>query len=393
MKKFWKKTEGFTLVELVVVIAILGVLAGVGTVGYSGYVKKANMAADQQLINGIENALTLSYYGGDMADGTAGFIMLSPNEGESMADSEDGATDIAMEKTFGTNWMDTMQLKYDDWGVSWTTISYEDATNLVNSNFVQKYTPTELMAQVQAMTEAANGLALDIGDTTVQLYDLFAYTTDEGSGDAIQDVIEKYGISKSWNDMTSEEKSNVLVLATANSVSSGTNAGAVGYLTEYSRYAAYAAENATFNEAYRTFQTTIQNVTPDNADAQYDEIKAAYQNLRTAANNSGFSAWDNENKDVTEAAFKAVMKGVGDAMIENGDAILAELNNPNMFTSGIGSELYNDYLDSAYAAAGNEGIADEFLAIQGTEGFEGTVLVQYVVDDGRLYVTNSLPVY
>ena len=56
MKKFLKKTEGFTLVELVVVIAILGVLAGVGTVGYSGYVKKANLAADQQLLAIVNQA-------------------------------------------------------------------------------------------------------------------------------------------------------------------------------------------------------------------------------------------------------------------------------------------------------------------------------------------------
>jgi len=56
MKKFWKRTEGFTLVELIVVIAILGILAGVGTVGYSGYVKKANMAADQALLDEINTA-------------------------------------------------------------------------------------------------------------------------------------------------------------------------------------------------------------------------------------------------------------------------------------------------------------------------------------------------
>jgi len=56
MKKFWKKTEGFTLVELIVVIAILGILAGVGTVGYSGYVKKANMAADETLLGTINAA-------------------------------------------------------------------------------------------------------------------------------------------------------------------------------------------------------------------------------------------------------------------------------------------------------------------------------------------------
>lgn len=56
MKKLFKKTEGFTLVELIVVIAILGILAGVGTVGYSGYIKKANIAADEQLLAALNQA-------------------------------------------------------------------------------------------------------------------------------------------------------------------------------------------------------------------------------------------------------------------------------------------------------------------------------------------------
>ena len=60
MKNFVKKTEGFTLVELIVVIAILGILAGVGTVGYSGYIKKANMAADQQLVAAINQAYAIA---------------------------------------------------------------------------------------------------------------------------------------------------------------------------------------------------------------------------------------------------------------------------------------------------------------------------------------------
>lgn len=47
---------GFTLVELIVVIAIIGILAGVGTVGYGGYVKKANEAADQQLLGAVNTA-------------------------------------------------------------------------------------------------------------------------------------------------------------------------------------------------------------------------------------------------------------------------------------------------------------------------------------------------
>ena len=60
MKKFFKKTEGFTLVELIVVIAILGILAGVGTVGYSGYIKKANEAADKTLLSAATTAINVA---------------------------------------------------------------------------------------------------------------------------------------------------------------------------------------------------------------------------------------------------------------------------------------------------------------------------------------------
>jgi len=56
MKRRLKEAAGFTLVELIVVIAILGVLAGVAVPTYSGYVKKANLAADQTLVDSINTA-------------------------------------------------------------------------------------------------------------------------------------------------------------------------------------------------------------------------------------------------------------------------------------------------------------------------------------------------
>ena len=49
-------SAGFTLVELIVVIAILAILAGVAIPVYSGYIKKAERAADEQLLGAVNTA-------------------------------------------------------------------------------------------------------------------------------------------------------------------------------------------------------------------------------------------------------------------------------------------------------------------------------------------------
>ena len=49
----FKKNGGFTLVELIVVIAILAILAGVAVPAYSGYINKAEEAADIQVLSAI----------------------------------------------------------------------------------------------------------------------------------------------------------------------------------------------------------------------------------------------------------------------------------------------------------------------------------------------------
>ena len=55
-----KKNGGFTLVELIVVIAILAILAGVAIPAYSGYIKKANEAADYTQLDSMKTAIVFA---------------------------------------------------------------------------------------------------------------------------------------------------------------------------------------------------------------------------------------------------------------------------------------------------------------------------------------------
>lgn len=71
--RFWtlRNTEGgFTLVELVIVIAILAILAGVAVPAYNGYVEKAEEAADQVVLGAVNDAFAAACleYGMDSID-------------------------------------------------------------------------------------------------------------------------------------------------------------------------------------------------------------------------------------------------------------------------------------------------------------------------------------
>lgn len=59
-KCFWslrpKANEGFTLVELIVVIAILAILAGIAVPAYNGYIDKAKRAGDETLLATVNKA-------------------------------------------------------------------------------------------------------------------------------------------------------------------------------------------------------------------------------------------------------------------------------------------------------------------------------------------------
>ena len=163
-KRFWtmqKHSGGFTLVELIVVIAILAILAGIGIPAYSGYVSKANQQSDITLISEIEHALTLAGYSGTFADGESGHIILSATDAVSGV-TADSSLEKALIDSFGPGYADTLKLKYD----SWTTNGFLDTLNpefayaVKTSSYMSGGRVDDLLSDVEKMTSMATKLRL-----------------------------------------------------------------------------------------------------------------------------------------------------------------------------------------------------------------------------------------
>ena len=63
-----KNNKGFSLVELIIVIAIMAIIIGVLAPQYIKYVEKSRVSADKDLLDSVYNALTTAYGDPDCTD-------------------------------------------------------------------------------------------------------------------------------------------------------------------------------------------------------------------------------------------------------------------------------------------------------------------------------------
>ena len=157
-------SAGFTLVELIVVIAIIGILAGVGTVGYGGYIKRTNEGLDETLYRDIIYAGEIGQYANP---GVTGSVIVSKTSDASVVSSSESDKAIVeqwLKSAFGDDWATTVKYRTDKYAgkTKYNTIPLPITVvklSEANQANLDKFTQSNLSGHEEELADTANTLS------------------------------------------------------------------------------------------------------------------------------------------------------------------------------------------------------------------------------------------
>lgn len=234
---------GFTLVELIVVIAIIGILAGVGTVGYGGYIKRTNEGLDETLYKNIiyageigkyqnpgvtgrvtvtKTGATVSVVGGDQSNKTVIEKWLSDAFGSGWATSVKYRTDKYANGTYGTIALPAQSVDLDD----------AQKANL------EKFTQSNLNEHEKELADTANNLSNlfnteFLGSKTgAEAVNMLAMQMSAADFNQFKDYLKAKTGKENFDDLTNTEIANATVLYVASKSKDMTAAGVLETLKD-----------------------------------------------------------------------------------------------------------------------------------------------------------------
>lgn len=247
-------SAGFTLVELIVVIAIIGILAGVGTVGYGGYIKRTNEGLDETLYRNILYAGEIGKYENPGVTGT-----VTVGKGGASVTSDGGNAEVVkkwLSDAFGSDWADTVKYRTDKYAgkTKYNTISLPITVvklSEANQENLEKFTQSNLSGHEEELANTANNLSnlfnteflKDVkGEAAV---DKLKGYMSESDFTQFKELLKTKTGKKNLNDLTNTEIANATVLYVASkakdmnatdvleTLNSGSGNNVQGVITKY----------------------------------------------------------------------------------------------------------------------------------------------------------------
>ncbi len=373
-----KSNKGFSLVELIVVIAIMAIIAGVAIPVFTTYIDKSNKAADEQLFADIEDALIYALVADESATGFAAVIG---------ADGLVADAESAVYKVLAEAKLHETGLKYNGWNSS--SISQAVAEAVANSNFyvdangeINLEKVDDLLDHVQDLSNAYSDLVSDPeanGDKVIfDVADKLAALDTEaliGAWSEERFLPDQFGgksILERYSDFGVDDMVTNLALFYANAKAM------VDYMNNFAATtndAEFAASASAFSDYFDQFNERVGSASGALAVASLlDEVllnmlglaapqmpnpSAAYEGTLFGRTLDAY--FDSDARKGDARAFIATL----DIATDYADEFKDEIGSGNLFKSDKVSQYVKDQLNAA----------NTLKTLTGVTGAEGTVVV------------------